>query len=179
MSRRVIIDTSVLVRILLGDHPLVSPAAHAWFDRSVRRSDPEIVVLPTVVIEAVAVLRSTEYRRTQADMVVALEDILALPVHVEDRAVVAAAVELLRDRPSRDWEDCLIAAYAMAIADGHLATYDQKLLDPRPRAVPALSLGPLVTALVADHVPPSTHAATVTVSTTEPHARTVPSVTLA
>ncbi len=107
---------------ILGDHPLLSPAALAWFDRSVRRRDPEIVVLPTVVTAAVAVLRSTQYRRTQADIAIALEDILALSVRVEDRAVVAAAVELLRDRPSRDWEDCLIAAYAMAIADGHLAT---------------------------------------------------------
>ena len=126
MSGTVVIDTNLLVRFLLTDHPTQSAAVRSWFERS-RRRRTQLIILPTVLTELVTVLRLSRPPLTHQAIVSALDTVLGMAFTIVDRAIIQKAWELYRDLHARDWEDCLIAAYSMAIADGHLATYDQKL----------------------------------------------------
>ena len=126
IGRRVVVDSSVLLRVLLGDSPVYSPAAQKWLAGAHRRGSTP-VILSIALTEVVTVLRRAKDQRSHAEIVSALDSILALPVQVEEREVIEAAVELYRGRHARDWEDCVIAAHAIKFAEGRLATYDRSL----------------------------------------------------
>lgn len=127
MTDRIVVDTNVLLRLLLNDHPIQSSAVDRWFERSVARRRPEAVILQVVIVELLRVLRAGPYGFPHAQLVSTVEWALGLPATIEGRDVVESALGLYRQSLARDWEDCLIAAHAIAHADGALATYDRRL----------------------------------------------------
>ncbi len=127
MTSRIVIDTNVLLRLLLGDHPVQSPAVSRWFERQAQRRDRELVVLQMVITEAVRVLRLPPYLRSHSHIITIIDAILGLPVTIDGRDQVVLALDLYRSSSARDWEDCLIAASALTDREDALATYDRKL----------------------------------------------------
>ena len=95
--------------------------------RAFSRRSPEVLLLPTVLTEMVTAFRENVPAITHAQIVDALEALLDMPFTIVDRDIVEAAVGRYRGLRARDWEDCLIAAYATALAGGRLATYDRSL----------------------------------------------------
>ncbi|TPK69635.1 type II toxin-antitoxin system VapC family toxin [Mesorhizobium sp. B2-4-19] len=121
------IDTNVVVRYLMNDHPEQSPRARRVID------DRPVFVAVTVILEAEWALRSA-YGHDQAAIVRALRAFGGLPtVEIEDAAIVSSALDLVET--------------GVAFADAlHLrksahctgfATFDRKLIG----AVQAAGLG--------------------------------------
>lgn len=76
--------------------------------------------------EAVFVLKGRTYSFTRSDIVAFLESLNGLPVRIADRAVITRAVALYRDIHD-DWDDCLVAAYALEQGDGTIISFDRGL----------------------------------------------------
>ena len=116
------LDTSVLVRYLVGSPPPQAGAAAALIDASAE----DLGVSPVVLLECAHVLR-TQYaigERDIADALVALlqrENIVALGVRTE--ALVEALVRA-RTLPGRPIADALIVATAAALGAIAIATFD-------------------------------------------------------
>lgn len=127
MSSRLLIDTNVLLRFFLNEHPPQSSTIQRWLQQTFGRRDPELILVPTVLTEMVAVLRTSRPVPTHQQILGVLDALLDMPFTIVDRLVVSAAVEQYRQARARDWEDCLIAAYATHLAGGRLATYDRSL----------------------------------------------------
>jgi predicted nucleic acid-binding protein len=74
---RQFLDTNVLIRHFLGDHPVQSPRATA-FVRGIERGDVEIHTADTVVFEVVFILER-HYHRLKAEIRDALMGLIDLP----------------------------------------------------------------------------------------------------
>ncbi len=81
------IDTNVLVRLLVNDHPAQSKASHRLF------SSEDIFVPDTVLLETEWVLRAA-YELQPADVCLAFRRICGLPnVSLADAALVAQVID--------------------------------------------------------------------------------------
>ncbi|HET7737927.1 MAG TPA: PIN domain-containing protein [Tepidiformaceae bacterium] len=133
-----VVDTNFLLRLVLGDIPAQTRAAVAHLS-DLRLRGREAYVAAATISEVVFVLRGQVYRRTREQISHALNEILWISAFaVGDAQVVRRAVTLYRDHHD-DWDDCLVAAYALEHAGGRVASFD-KGLDGIPgltRAAPA------------------------------------------
>lgn len=119
------VDTNVLLRLLLADHPSHSPAAVALL-REARARELDLAITPSTISECVYVLGGARLGFTRMEVAAAIEAVLALPATLEDRDLVNLALDLFRT-VHNDWDDCLVAAYALRRAHGRLVSFDKGL----------------------------------------------------
>ena len=121
MSKRRLIDTNLIVRYLVQDHPRHAQAANKLF-AACDQGEITLVLLPAVLAEAVFVLESF-YKKQRIDIAAALKLLLGSPgIEIPEPIVHADAL----DRYSKTkvhFVDCLIAAHA-AVSKLPIATFD-------------------------------------------------------
>ncbi len=124
------LDTNILLRYLLKDHPGLSPRALTIV------ADNACFISRAALTEVVYTLESY-YRAPRADVCRALDVLLGLDrVTIEDRAVTERAVGWYRS--GMDFGDALIAASSHASA--RVATFDREFarLGRKVRAIPPI-----------------------------------------
>ena len=122
MSKRRLVDTSLIVRYLVEDHERHAKAAVKLFD-ACDRGDVVIVVLPAVLAESVFVLESF-YEHPRGDIASALGRLISSPgVEISGTAIHLDALDRYR-RTKIHFVDCLIAATAAA-QNTPAASFDQ------------------------------------------------------
>jgi predicted nucleic acid-binding protein len=119
------VDANIPLRILLNDLPVQHDAA-AEYLRAAMGSGRRLVMIPETVSEIVFVLARKPYEYNRAELVEALESVLAFPLFFMDRAILERALEYFR-RFHDEWDDCLLSAYAATHAEGRLVSYDKKI----------------------------------------------------
>ena len=121
---RVVADTNVIVRFLVGDDAAQLARVVARADK-LRRSGGEIVV-PTLVLAEVSWVLATSYGRKKADVAAALGTLLSTrPFVAEDRPLVDAALRLAAHGPAGIADYLLLA---QARREGVvLLSFDKKL----------------------------------------------------
>ena len=124
-SERPFLDTNILVRYFMKDDPSQYEAARALIEGIADETDSPRIAASTVS-EYVFVARGAIYRRTREEIADSVRAIVTGPFDVDDREVVAQANELYRTVHD-DWDDCLVAAYAIERADGRVASFDRGL----------------------------------------------------
>jgi predicted nucleic acid-binding protein len=121
VSKRRLVDTSLIVRYLVQDHEKHSKAAGKLFD-ACDRGDVVIVVLPAVLAECVFLLESF-YEHPRGDIASALGRLISSPGVEIDAAIHLDALDRYR-KTKVHFVDCLIAATA-ATEDMPVASFDQ------------------------------------------------------
>ncbi|MGO9242000.1 MAG: PIN domain-containing protein [Bryobacteraceae bacterium] len=114
------IDTNVLVRLITRDDPRQTAAAESFIEKGAW-------VSPLALAEALWVLGSV-YELSAKGQAMAVEMLLNhrdLVLH--DREVVAAALELFRERPALGFSDCLMLESARKAGHLPLGTFDRNL----------------------------------------------------
>lgn len=110
MSKRRLVDTSLIVRYLVQDHEKHAKAAGRLFD-ACDRGDVVIVVLPAVLAECVFVLESF-YEHSRGDIASALGTLISSPcIEIDGAAIHLDALDRYR-KTKIHFVDCLIAAAA-------------------------------------------------------------------
>lgn len=110
MSRRRLIDTNVIIRYLVQDHPRHAKVANKLFE-ACDRQEVVLVILPAVLAECVFLLQSF-YQQARPDIADVLTnlikirgvDIIELSIHLD--ALHRYAISNLH------FVDCLLAAHA-------------------------------------------------------------------
>lgn len=133
------LDTNVLVRFLVRDNAAQWRAAEALLDLP-RSRRPRLILTAATLSEVVFVLSKSVYQYPRSQVADAVEGLLSLPIEVIDADVIASAADIFRNRHP-EWDDALVAAYALARADGGIYTFDEQLrrlqgLNPLPFPVP-------------------------------------------
>ena len=114
------VDANVLVRLLAHDAPAQVAAAESFVAGGAWVSH-------LVLAEAMWVLAAV-YERTPSDLAVAVDMLLSHQhVTVQDGAVVGAALEHFRRRPSVRFSDCLILEVARKAGHLPLGTFNRGL----------------------------------------------------
>jgi predicted nucleic-acid-binding protein len=114
------VDTNVLVRLITRVDPRQTASAESFIDKGAW-------VSPLALAEAMWVLGSV-YELSPKDQARAVEMLLNhrdLVLH--DREVVAAALELFRERPALGFSDCLMLESARKAGHLPLGTFDRNL----------------------------------------------------
>ena len=122
MSRRRLVDTNLIVRHLVQDHPKHAQAAGRLF-AACDRGEIELVVLPAVLAECVFVLESF-YEQPRGAIAAALRGLITSPgVEI---SMTAAHVDALARyaRTKCHFVDCMLAATATAEGTP-VATFDE------------------------------------------------------
>lgn len=120
---RTIIDTSVLARLVLLDNAAMTSAVEAYLQIP-ERDRKTLVVAPTTISEVVFVLAGPRIHLPSSEVARAVRFILSLPVRFLDRDVVERALGLY-ESVHADWDDCMVAAYALERADSEVLAYDR------------------------------------------------------
>jgi predicted nucleic-acid-binding protein len=114
------VDTNVLVRLIARDDPQQSAAADIFIEKGAW-------VSVLALVEAIWVLDSV-YRLGSASLATAIEMLLNhTDLTLQDADVVAAALELLRARPSLGFSDCMMLHLARKAGHLPLGTFDRNL----------------------------------------------------
>jgi len=115
------LDTNVLLRYLVRDDAAQAARAERELER-----DERFLIDGIVLCELVGVLE-TGYGCSRADIVVALERILATAqFEIESQDLVAAALDDYR-RSAADFSDCLIGRRHRAAGTVETVTFDRSL----------------------------------------------------
>jgi predicted nucleic acid-binding protein len=122
---RVFLDTNVVLRFLLDDHPDHSPRARALF-ASLARGEISLVLTETVVFETVFILE--KQRKLERDSIVsALNELLeAQGIILLGPAEVGEAFDLYRKHPQLSIADCFHAANARAFGNATIVSFDRE-----------------------------------------------------
>ena len=114
MSKRRLVDTNLIVRHLVQDHPGHAKVA-AQLVEACDRGTLILMVLPAVVAECVFVLESF-YERPRADIARVMSALLSSPgIELADLAIHLDALKLYGETRVH-FVDCTIAATATALA---------------------------------------------------------------
>lgn len=119
------VDANLIVRLLTGD----VPEQLNRIDRYLLSADAggrTAALLPITISEVVFVLRGRVYQRSHEEITAALEALLSLPISIVDRDVVTRAMGIFRDHHD-DWNDSLLAAYALLRGSGRVVSFDRGL----------------------------------------------------
>lgn len=114
------VDTNLLVRLLVRDHPKQVAAAESFVERGAWVS--QLVLAETLwVLDAV-------YERSPSQLAIAL-DLLLDHQHLtlQDSDVVREALAQFRARPALGFSDCLVLAIARKAGHLPLGTLDKNL----------------------------------------------------
>ena len=125
------IDTNVLLRLILNDEPEKSVAVTDFLNLS-ETARGSVELQTATVSEIVYVLRSPRRGYSREEIVLALDAVIALPLRVIEHEIVRDAIDLYRD-VHPDWDDCVVAAYALRRNGGRILSYDKGL-----RRIPGL-----------------------------------------
>lgn len=129
MSRRRLIDTNVIIRYLVQDHPRHAKVANKLFE-ACDRQEVVLVVLPAVLAECVFLLQSF-YQQTRPDIADVLTNLIKIRgVEITELSIHVDALHRYANT-NLHFVDCLLAAHA---ADNQLplASFDagfQKMKD--------------------------------------------------
>ena len=114
------VDTNVLVRILARDDP-----------KQVRVADDFVAAGAWVSLLALAEtiwVLTTVYERDAAEIGASVEQLLNhKDLTLQDREVVAAALEIFRSRPALGFTDCVLLEVARKAGHLPLGTFDRNL----------------------------------------------------
>ena len=114
------VDTNVLVRMLARDDP-----------KQVRVADDFVVAGAWVSLLALAEtiwVLTTVYERDTAEIGASVEQLLNhKDLTLQDREVVAAALEIFRSRPALGFTDCVLLEVARKAGHLPLGTFDRNL----------------------------------------------------
>lgn len=114
------VDTNVLVRLLVRDEPKQVRAAEAFVAAGAWAS-------LLALAEAMWVLTAV-YDRNAAEIGASVEQLLNhQSLILQDREVVAAALETFRSRPALGFTDCLLLEVARKAGHLPLGTFDRDL----------------------------------------------------
>ena len=121
MPERLILDTTIIVRALVSDHPRHTDIARRLLEAS-DRGKVILVVLPVVLAECVFVLQSF-YDQPRAQISTTLYTLLTSSgIEIEESPIYLDA--LLRYKKSKfHFTDCVLAAHAAA-RDLPIASFD-------------------------------------------------------
>ena len=114
---KILIDTNVVLRYLLRDHPKQSMQANKAIEIGA-------VILPEVLVETAHALKNI-YRVDRQTIAANLMTLLN-EVEVERKQIMVHAVELYADSIDLDFMDCIIVAY-FDIENIRVFTFDPKL----------------------------------------------------
>jgi predicted nucleic-acid-binding protein len=114
------IDTNVLVRLLVRDHPRQVNVAEAFIDKGAWVS--QVVLVETLwVLDAV-------YARSAEQIGSAVERLLVhADLTLQDADIVAAALAQFRAKPALGFSDCLVLEIARKAGHLPLGTFDRNL----------------------------------------------------
>lgn len=127
---RTLLDTNVILRLLLNDHPAHSPEALDAFRRA-ERGELRLVVAPLIVAECCYVLMGPVYRMDRAAIAEILIEVLLFEgVECDDRAVVVAALQAFGER-AIDFADGYLRALSQA-RNWDILSFDADLSRPDP-----------------------------------------------
>ena len=118
---RYLLDTNVIIRYTVRDDPAQTPAADALFQQAAA-GDAELVLTPTVLIEAVWVLQSA-YKQERGLVAGKLSDLInSGGVFCENKAVALDAFKRYAET-NLDIVDCWLGAQGAASGDA-IASFD-------------------------------------------------------
>ncbi len=110
---RTLLDTNVILRLLLNDHPTLSGRALDVFRRA-ERGEQRLVLVPLIVAECCYVLKGPVYRMDRAVIAdILIEVLLFEGVECEERGIVVAALQGFGER-AIDFADCYLRALSQA-----------------------------------------------------------------
>jgi predicted nucleic acid-binding protein len=121
-----LIDTNVILRHLLNDHPVHSGRASALF-LSVRQGKMLVFCPDTAIFEALYILTGIAGApRTAAAPPVA--ELIASPgIQMENKEAVQDALRFWVDQPALDFADCYHLALTKALGLEAIYTFDRKM----------------------------------------------------
>jgi len=118
------IDSNVLLRFLLSDHPEHSSAARDLIQR-IAEGKIQAWTTELVISELVYVLTGPLLRRERTEVAEVLRELVALPgLALDKREVVQAAMEIWVTK-NVDWIDAYHAALARARGESRLYSFDR------------------------------------------------------
>ena len=118
-----VLDTNVLLRSLVKDHPAHQKEAERVF-RKGEKGEVDLVLLTVVIAETAFVLRSF-YKQDPATIASALQVIVGQRwIHVEDRSILLSALDYYGR--GKHFVDAYLQAFAEA-RKAEIVTFDQKL----------------------------------------------------
>ncbi|HVQ43568.1 MAG TPA: PIN domain-containing protein [Candidatus Saccharimonadia bacterium] len=126
------LDTNLVLRLLLEDHPAQSPATVAMVAKG-RRS--EFTVEDVVLFECVWILQGSAYgfdRRLIADLITELTRIEQIACN---RLLISQVMPVYVHHKAVSFIDIALAVYAELNGTGPLLTYDKKLAKALPHLV--------------------------------------------
>jgi predicted nucleic-acid-binding protein len=131
-SMKATVDTNILLRAFLDDHPTQSPAAQ----KALNGMELLALTLPTLC-EFAWVLRKG-YKRSKQELSVALETIIDIPTISLDRPAVEAGLALVA--ADGDFADGVIAYEGKRLGGDIFLTFDRAAADLLAKASIATSL---------------------------------------
>src|SRR5947209_10868222 len=120
-----VLHTSVIIRLLTGDHPARQARATAIFER-IERGELTVQAPVAVIADAVYVLASKRlYNLPQEEVAALLTPLVRLPgLHVHGRHSVLAALQPYATTPRLDFGDAVIVEAAMQTGSSLIYSYD-------------------------------------------------------
>lgn len=122
---RMFLDTNVVLRFLLGDHPDHSPRAREFF-ASLARGEIRVVLTETVVFETVFILE--KQRKLERNSIISTLNALleAQGIVFLGPADVGEAFDLYREHPQLSIADCFHATHARAFGNATIVSFDRE-----------------------------------------------------
>lgn len=120
------VDTNVILRHLLRDHPDHSPRASALFLR-VRTGDQSVYCPDTAIFEAVHILhgRAGAPRDETAAALLMLIELASFRMNHKD--AIISALEFWTRHPALDYADCYHLALTRELGMTEIYTFDRKM----------------------------------------------------
>jgi predicted nucleic acid-binding protein len=114
------VDTNVVVRLIVRDHPKQAAAAEAYIAKGAWVS--------LIALAETTWVLSSIYARTAPDIATAIEMLLAHErLTLQDPETVAGALAQFRKRPAVSFSDCLLAEVARKAGHIPFGTFDRDL----------------------------------------------------
>jgi predicted nucleic-acid-binding protein len=114
------VDTNILVRLITRDDPGQTAAAESFIEKGAWVST--LALAETLWVLESVYGRSPKEQATAVEMLLHHRDLV-----VHDRELVAAALELFRERPALGFSDCFILESARKAGHLPLGTFDRNL----------------------------------------------------
>lgn len=128
MSERVpiAIDTNILLRHLMHDHPDHSPRATELL-LSVGRGDQKVFCPATVIFEAIHLLHGRA-KIPRSDAATSISDLVGMQhFEMEREPIILDALQFWVEQPALDFADCYHLALTSALGIDAIYTFDKKM----------------------------------------------------
>lgn len=114
---KVALDTNILLRLFLGDHPAQQKAALATV------KEAELVTIPVHALCEFVWVLTRAYKRSRAEAAAAIRALLGIPNAVADQPAVSAGLAMLD--AGGDFADGIIAFEGKRLGGDVFVTFDQ------------------------------------------------------